>query len=134
MDKDRLPVTSLVHTSLLLEEPGEICAIELIKAGLDKEKRGDVARIDRSEVMMCQRGIKMPFTQFGFFNDFNINSALSQKKAIFYLHFLDLVIITSAKNCLMLIKAYLRKIIFLCKPSNEEALVIFISMCTNTHF
>lgn len=76
-----------MHTSLPLKEPGEICAIELIKAGLDKENRGDVACIDRSEVMMCQRGIKMPFTQFGFFNDFNINSALSQKKAIFYLHF-----------------------------------------------
>lgn len=80
-------MTSLGHTPSLLKEPGEICATELIKAGLDKENRGDVARIDRTEVMICQRGIKMPFTQFGFFNDFNINSALSQKKAIFYLHF-----------------------------------------------
>lgn len=87
MDKDRSPVTSLVHTSLLRRQPEEICAIELIKAGLDKENRGDIACIDRSVVMMCQRGIKMPFTQFGCFNDFNINSALSQKKAIFYLRF-----------------------------------------------
>lgn len=38
MDKDRLPATSLVHTSLLLREPADICAIEFIKAGLDKKK------------------------------------------------------------------------------------------------
>lgn len=84
MDKDRSPAASLAHTSLLLGQPKEICAIELIKANLDKENRGDVGCIDRSVVMMCQRGIKMPFTQFGSFNDSNINTALSQKKAIFY--------------------------------------------------
>lgn len=60
-----------------------------------------------------------------------LTALFPRKRQFSTFSFLDLVIIMNAKNCLMLIKAYLRKI-FLCKPSDEEALVICVCLCTNT--
>lgn len=71
----------------------------------------------------------MPFTQLAAVMISILTVLFPRKRQFSAFGFLDLVIITSAKNGLMLIKAYLTEV-FLCKPSKEKALAITI--CTHT--
>lgn len=94
-----------------------------------KEKQGDASCIDWGTVQVCQKGIKMPFTQLAAVMISILTALFPRKRQFSAYGFLDLAIITSAKIGLMLIKAYLSEV-FLCKPSKEKPLVI--STCTHT--